>query len=76
MDAGIVINTARDRWYREIGQGMGAALNVAASTDSYLLAGRGIWLSFRNRGTLVILVEGIADYSTGMGSCSSILQNT
>jgi tungstate transport system substrate-binding protein len=58
MDAGIVINSARDRWYREIGQGMGAALNVAASTDAYLLADRGTWLSFGNRGTLVILVEG------------------
>jgi tungstate transport system substrate-binding protein len=58
MDAGIVVNAAQDRWYREIGQGMGAALNVAASTDAYLLADRGTWLSFRNRGTLVILVEG------------------
>jgi len=58
MDAGIVINAVRDRWYREIGQGMGPALNVAASTDAYLLADRGTWLSFRNRGTLVILVEG------------------
>ena len=58
MDAGIVIKAARDRWYREIGQGMGPALNVAASTDAYLLADRGTWLSFRNRGTLVILVEG------------------
>jgi tungstate transport system substrate-binding protein len=58
MDAGIAINAARDRWYREIGQGMGPALNVAASTDAYLLADRGTWLSFRNRGTLVILVEG------------------
>ncbi len=58
MDAGIVVNAAQDRWYREIGQGMGAALNVAASTNAYLLADRGTWLSFRNRGTLVILVEG------------------
>jgi tungstate transport system substrate-binding protein len=58
MEAGIVINAARDRWYREIGQGMGPALNIAASTDAYLLADRGTWLSFRNRGTLAILVEG------------------
>jgi tungstate transport system substrate-binding protein len=58
MDAGIVVNAAQDRWYREIGQGMGPALNVAASTDAYLLADRGTWLSFRNRGTLRILVEG------------------
>jgi tungstate transport system substrate-binding protein len=58
MDAGIVINAARERWYHEIGQGMGPALNAAASTDAYLLADRGTWLSFRNRGTLVILAEG------------------
>ncbi len=37
---------------------MGPALNIAASTDAYLLADRGTWLSFRNRGTLAILVEG------------------
>jgi tungstate transport system substrate-binding protein len=58
MEAGIVINAARDRWYREIGQGMGPALNIAASTNAYLLADRGTWLSFQNRGTLAILVEG------------------
>jgi tungstate transport system substrate-binding protein len=58
MDAGIAINAAQDRWYREIGQGMGPALNVSASTDAYLLADRGTWLSFRNRGRLTILVEG------------------
>ena len=58
MDAGIAINAAQDPWYREIGQGMGPALNIAASTDAYLLADRGTWLSFRNRGMLLILVEG------------------
>ena len=57
-DADIAINARQDRWYREIGQGMGPALNVAASTDAYILADRGTWLSFRNRGTLAILVEG------------------
>jgi tungstate transport system substrate-binding protein len=57
-EAGIAINAAQDRWYREIGQGMGPALNIAASTNAYLLADRGTWLSFRNRGTLLILVEG------------------
>jgi tungstate transport system substrate-binding protein len=58
MDAGIVISAAKDRWYRELGQGMGPALNMAASADAYLLADRGTWLSFRNRRTLAILVEG------------------
>jgi tungstate transport system substrate-binding protein len=45
-------------WYREIGGGMAAALNVAASIDGYTLSDRGTWLSFKNRGNLTILVEG------------------
>ena len=57
-DADVAIGARQERWYREIGQGMGPALNIAASTDAYLLADRGTWLSFRNRGTLAILVEG------------------
>jgi tungstate transport system substrate-binding protein len=57
-DAGIDIGAAKGSWYREIGQGMGPALNMAASANAYLLADRGTWLSFRNRGALAILVEG------------------
>ena len=45
-------------WYRETGSGMGPALNTASSMNAYLLADRGTWLSFRNRGDLVIMVEG------------------
>jgi tungstate transport system substrate-binding protein len=45
-------------WYREIGQGMGAALNTAQAMDAYVLADRGTWISFKNRGDLVIAVEG------------------
>jgi tungstate transport system substrate-binding protein len=45
-------------WYREIGQGMGPALNMASSSNAYLLSDRGTWLSFRNRGELAILTEG------------------
>lgn len=56
--AGIDIATEKGRWYREIGQGMGAALNMAGATGAYLLSDRATWLSFRNRGDLMILVEG------------------
>jgi len=57
--AGIDIAGAdRGSWYREIGQGMGAALNAAAASSAYVLADRGTWLSFGNRGDLQILVEG------------------
>jgi tungstate transport system substrate-binding protein len=47
-----------DRWYKEIGQGMGAALNIAAAADGYVLADRGTWIAFKNRGGLAIVVEG------------------
>jgi tungstate transport system substrate-binding protein len=54
------IDIARDKgpWYKEIGQGMGAALNTASASNAYVLADRGTWLSFKNRGDLVIAVEG------------------
>jgi tungstate transport system substrate-binding protein len=57
-DAGIDIDAAKGSWYREIGQGMGPALNMASTENAYLLADRGTWLSFKNRGDLAILVEG------------------
>ena len=44
--------------YKECGCGMGPALNIASSANSYVLADRGTWLSFKNRGDLGILVEG------------------
>ena len=45
-------------WYTDIGGGMGAALNMAASTGAYTLADRGTWLNFRNRQDLAIAVQG------------------
>jgi len=45
-------------WYRDIGQGMGAALNTASASNAYVLSDRGTWLSFKNRGDLGIAVEG------------------
>ena len=56
--AGIDIAAEKGRWYKEIGQGMGAALNTASASDAYVLADRGTWLSFRNKGDLVVVVEG------------------
>ena len=54
------VDIARDKgaWYRDTGQGMGPALNTAASMNAYILVDRGTWISFRNRGDLAILVEG------------------
>jgi tungstate transport system substrate-binding protein len=56
--AGVDIATAKGPWYREIGQGMGAALNTAGAMNAYVLSDRGTWLSFKNRGDLAIVVEG------------------
>ena len=44
--------------YRACGCGMGPALNIAAGSGAYLLADRGTWLSFKNRGDLAVLVQG------------------
>jgi tungstate transport system substrate-binding protein len=56
--AGIDIAGAKGAWYREIGQGMGAALNTASAMNGYVLSDRGTWISFKNRGDLDIVVEG------------------
>jgi tungstate transport system substrate-binding protein len=57
-DAGIDIAAQKGPWYKETGSGMGPALNTASSMNAYVLADRGTWLSFKNRGDLAILVEG------------------
>lgn len=56
--AGIDLASVRGPWYREIGQGMGAALNTSNAMNAYVLADRATWLAFENRGDLEILVEG------------------
>jgi len=57
-EAGVDIETAKGAWYKEIGQGMGAALNTASAMNGYVLSDRATWLSFKNRGDLDIAVEG------------------
>ena len=56
--AGVDPAQGRGQWYREVGQGMGPALNTAAAQGAYILTDRGTWLSFRNRQDQRILVEG------------------
>jgi tungstate transport system substrate-binding protein len=56
--AGVDIEKDKGPWYREIGQGMGAALNTASASNAYVLSDRGTWLSFKNRGDLTISVQG------------------
>src|SRR6516165_6066653 len=45
-------------WYKETGQGMGGTLNRASASNAHVLSDRGTWLSFKNKGDLVIVVEG------------------
>ena len=57
--AGIDPAKARDHsWYRDIGSGMGAALDAAQALHAYTITDRGTWLSFGKKGDLTVLVEG------------------
>jgi tungstate transport system substrate-binding protein len=47
-----------EKWYRDIGGGMGQALNAASAMNAYTLSDRGTWLSFNNKGSLVVAIEG------------------
>ena len=56
--AGVDAPVGKVARYKECGCGMGPALNIASSSNAYVLADRGTWLSFKNRGNLAVLVEG------------------
>jgi len=56
--AGIDIAREKGPWYRDTGSGMGPTLNTASGMNAYALTDRGTWLSFKNRGNLVVSVEG------------------
>ena len=48
-------------WYKEVGSGMGSALNTASGLSAYIIADRASWLTFGNPGHLVLLFEGDPD---------------
>ena len=56
--AGIDPQAGKGTWYRETGSGMGPTLNTASAMNAYAFTDRGTWLAFKNRGMLMILVEG------------------
>ncbi|HEV8680554.1 MAG TPA: substrate-binding domain-containing protein [Stellaceae bacterium] len=56
--AGIDPKSGAGSWYRDIGGGMGQALNTAAAMPAYTLSDRGTWLSFKNKGPLIVTIEG------------------
>ncbi|HTD89487.1 MAG TPA: substrate-binding domain-containing protein [Burkholderiales bacterium] len=57
-ESGVDPQSGKGTWYRETGSGMGPTLNTASAMNAYAFTDRGTWLSFKNRGDLVILVEG------------------
>jgi tungstate transport system substrate-binding protein len=57
-DSGIDFDKDKGRWYKSVGQGMGAALNTAEAAEAYVLSDRATWIHFRNKGDLQIVVEG------------------
>jgi tungstate transport system substrate-binding protein len=58
----------RGGWYRDLGQGMGPTLNVAAALDAYTLTDRATWANFKNRQNLEILTDGDAALFNPYGS--------
>ena len=56
--AGFDPGSARGDWYRELGAGMGATLNIAAAMNAYTLTDRATWVAFQNKRDLTILSEG------------------
>jgi tungstate transport system substrate-binding protein len=56
--AGQTPDALKEKWYRDIGGGMGQALNAASAMDAYTLTDRGTWLSFNNKGSLIVAIEG------------------
>jgi tungstate transport system substrate-binding protein len=57
-DVGVDIEKERGPWYTSIGQGMDAALHMAAASNGYALTDRGTWIHLKNKGDLQIMVEG------------------
>ena len=52
------VNSNENGWYREVGAGMGATLNIAQEMKGYTLTDRATWEAFQNKGSLAILFEG------------------
>jgi tungstate transport system substrate-binding protein len=56
--SGIEAPQAKMAHYTECGCGQAQALSIASARGAYVLADRGTWLSFQDRGDLAVLVEG------------------
>jgi tungstate transport system substrate-binding protein len=59
-------------WYRDLGQGMGPTLNVAAGLSAYTLTDRATWANFKNRRTSKFSRRAIQPCSTPTAAFWSI----
>ena len=57
-ETGVDVNSASGTWYREMGGGMGATLNVGIGMNAYVMTDRATWISFANRRGFEILLQG------------------
>ena len=57
-EAGVDVQEASGRWYRETGSGMGTTLNTGIGMGAYVMTDRATWISFGNKGVHRIVVEG------------------
>jgi tungstate transport system substrate-binding protein len=55
------------KWYRQVGQGMGKTLQIAAEMQAYTLVDRGTWLAYRAKSSLELLVAGDSDLKNTYG---------
>jgi len=52
------VEPAGQAWYRDVDQGIGATLNLAAALNAYALTDRATWANLKNKQNLEILTEG------------------
>ena len=57
----MLMPTREDTWYLSTGSGMGATINTTVAKNGYTFTDRATWLSFKNKDTLEILLEGDPD---------------
>ena len=55
---GVDVKAASGTWYNETGSGMGPTLNTAVGLGAYTFSDRATWISFKNKGSFKIAVEG------------------
>ena len=55
--AGIDVTTLPVKAYQEVGNGMGATINIAVETESYTLTDRSTWIAYNNKRDARILFE-------------------